>query len=187
MALVPITIETIPLPVPGARSCVEPTGSITPLVLSTFPGLRQHVANPRQRIPVDRTTRHAARCAADERDELAPSIKKTRSHGTIAKRAGRQCPDPPGLKTTGWDLPQQACWRCFMIKAGLSPTRLRRKVLALCAEANYVGDLISELAHEARDQQQALLLAGRAHRIAIEAVSPEIFGHVFAADEGEED
>jgi len=73
-----------------------------------------------------------------------------------------------------------------MIKAGLSPTRLRRKVLALCAEANYVGDLISELAHEARDQQ-ALLLAGRAHRIAIEAVSPEIFGHVFAADEGEED
>ena len=39
-----------------------------------------------------------------------------------------------------------------MIKAGLSPTRLRRKVLALCAEANYVGDLISELAHEARDQ-----------------------------------
>ena len=85
------------------------------------------------------------------------------------------------------DLPQQACWRCFMIKAGLSPTRLRRKVLALCAEANYVGDIISELAHEARDQQQALLLAGRAHRIAIEAVSPEIFGHVFAADEGEED
>src|SRR5262249_6888120 len=51
-----------------------------------------------------------------------------------------------------------------------------RKVLALCAEANYVGDIISELAHEARDQQQALLLAGRAHRIAIEAVSPEIFG-----------
>jgi hypothetical protein len=48
-----------------------------------------------------------------------------------------------------------------MIKAGLSPTRLRRKVLALCAEANYVGDLISELAHEARDQQQALLLAGQ--------------------------
>ena len=46
-----------------------------------------------------------------------------------------------------------------MIKAGLSPTRLRRKVLALCAEANYVGDIISELAHEARDQQQALLLA----------------------------
>src|SRR5262245_26417311 len=78
-------------------------------------------------------------------------------------------------------------WRCFMIKAGLSPTRLRRKVLALCAEANYVGDLISELAHEARDQQQALLLAGRAHRIATEAVSPEIFGHVFAADEVEED
>src|SRR5262249_39788966 len=78
-------------------------------------------------------------------------------------------------------------WRFFMIKAGLSPTRLRRKVLALCAEANYVGDLISELAHEARDQQQALLLAGRAHRIAIEAVSPEIFGHVFAADDGEED
>ena len=74
-----------------------------------------------------------------------------------------------------------------MIKAGLSPTRVRRKVLALCAEANYVGDIISELAHEARDQQQALLLAGRAHRIAIEAVSPEIFGHVFAADEGEED
>src|SRR6266566_2367204 len=30
MALVPITIETIPLSVPGARSCVEPTGSITP-------------------------------------------------------------------------------------------------------------------------------------------------------------
>ena len=67
-----------------------------------------------------------------------------------------------------------------MTKAGLSPTRLRRKVLALCAEANYVGDLISELAHEARDQQQALLLAGRAHRISIEAVSPEIFGHVFS-------
>jgi hypothetical protein len=74
-----------------------------------------------------------------------------------------------------------------MTKAGLSPTRLRRKVLALCAEANYVGDLISELADEAGDQQQALLLAGRAHRIAIEAVSPKIFGHVFAADEGEED
>ena len=36
MALVPVTIETIPLPVPGARSCLEPTGSITPLVLSTF-------------------------------------------------------------------------------------------------------------------------------------------------------
>jgi hypothetical protein len=88
MALVPITIETIPLPVPGARSCVEPTGSITLLVLSTFPGLRQRVANPRQRIPVDQTARHAGRCAADERDELAPSIKKTRSHGTIAKRVG---------------------------------------------------------------------------------------------------
>jgi hypothetical protein len=74
-----------------------------------------------------------------------------------------------------------------MTKAGLSPTRLRRKVLALCAEANYVGDLISELAHEARDQQKALLLAGRAHRIAVEAVSPEIFGQVFATDEGDED
>src|SRR5262249_50266888 len=28
------------------------------------------------------------RRAAEQRDELAPSIKKTRSHGTIAKRAG---------------------------------------------------------------------------------------------------
>jgi len=37
MALVPITIETIPLPVPGARSCVEPTGSITPPVLRNLP------------------------------------------------------------------------------------------------------------------------------------------------------
>jgi hypothetical protein len=46
-----------------------------------------------------------------------------------------------------------------MTKAGLSPTRLRRKVLALCAEANYVGDLISELADEARDQQKVLLLS----------------------------
>ena len=59
-----------------------------------------------------------------------------------------------------------------MIKAGLSPTRLRRKVLALCAEANYVGDLISELAHEARDQQQALLLAGRVHRMPSKRLAP---------------
>src|SRR6516162_1555343 len=106
---------------------------------------------------------------------------------TAFLREGRNSSDAAWTQDDGLDLPQQACWRCFMIKAGLSPTRLRRKVLALCAEANYVGDLISELAHEARDQQQALLLAGRAHRIAIEAVSPEIFGHVFAADEGEED
>jgi hypothetical protein len=67
-------------------------------------------------------------------------------------------------------------------RAALAAVRLRTR-------SNLVGcsTVISELAHEARDQQQALLLAGRAHRIAIEAVSPEIFGHVFAADEGEED
>jgi hypothetical protein len=42
------------------------------------------------------------------------------------------------------------------------------------------------LANEAKDPRQALQLAERAHQIAIEAVSPKIFGHVFAADEGEE-
>jgi hypothetical protein len=95
-------------------------------------------------------------------------------------------PDPPDQRRAG-TCHNKHVGVLVMTKAGLSPTRLRRKVLALCAEANYVGDLISELAHEARDQQKALLLAGRAHRIAIEAVSPEIFGHVFATDEGEED
>src|SRR5215510_7525650 len=121
----------------------------------------------------------------------APMLSQSTNHGTRGSRpeqlAMTATPRPAGTQDDELDLPQQACWRCFMIKAGLSPTRLRRKVLALCAEANYVGDLISELAHEARDQQQALLLAGRAHRIAIEVVSPEIFGHVFAADEGEAD
>src|SRR6516164_8481876 len=78
---------------------------------------------------------------------------------TAFLREGRNSSDAAWTQDDGLDLPQQACWRCFMIKAGLSPTRLRRKVLALCAEANYVGDLISELADEARDQQKVLLLS----------------------------
>jgi hypothetical protein len=46
------------------------------------------VANPRQRIPIDQAARHAGRCAADESDELAPSIKKTRSQAGLALTEG---------------------------------------------------------------------------------------------------
>src|SRR5262249_2042986 len=35
-----------------------------------------------------RRERPRDRCAAEQRDELAPFIKKTRSHGTTAKRVG---------------------------------------------------------------------------------------------------
>ena len=61
--------------------------------------------------------------------------------------------------------------------------QLRHKVLAICEDANALGDLISELAAEARDPKQALLLAAKAHEIAIEVVGPQLFGRVFKEDD----
>ena len=73
-----------------------------------------------------------------------------------------------------------------MAATRLSTQRLKRKVLHVCSDARFLGDEIVTLANEAKDPRQALQLAARAHQIAIEAVSPKIFGHFFAADEGEE-
>jgi hypothetical protein len=73
-----------------------------------------------------------------------------------------------------------------MAATRLSTQRLKRKVLYVCSDARFLGDEIVRLANEAKDPRQALQLAERAHQIAIEAVSPKIFGHAFAADEGEE-
>jgi len=56
----------------------------------------------RQRIPVDQTARRAGCCAADERDELAPSIKKTRSHGRGGKTSLTQ---PVALVVPGRGAP----------------------------------------------------------------------------------
>jgi hypothetical protein len=61
----------------------------------------------------------------------------------------------------------------------LTPERLRRKVLMLCEDANALGDLIQELASEARDPQQAVSLAAKAHEIAVLAIGPTLFGHAF--------
>jgi hypothetical protein len=66
-----------------------------------------------------------------------------------------------------------------MKRPKMSDARLRHKVLDLCAVANDLGDMISELASEAKDPKRALLLAARAHEIALEAVGPLIFGRVF--------
>ncbi len=65
-------------------------------------------------------------------------------------------------------------------RRSLSPERVREKVLAICEEANYLGDLLSELAPYARNPQDALLLAAKAHEIAVFAIGPNLFGHVFA-------
>jgi hypothetical protein len=61
----------------------------------------------------------------------------------------------------------------------VSTTRLRHRILAICEDANALGDLISEIAHEAKNPTEALLLAAKAHEIAILAVGPQVFGKVF--------
>ena len=61
----------------------------------------------------------------------------------------------------------------------LTPERLRRKVVMLCEDANALGDLIQELASEARDPDQAVSLAAKAHEIAVLAIGPTLFGHAF--------
>jgi hypothetical protein len=63
----------------------------------------------------------------------------------------------------------------------LSPERLKVKVLAICEDANSLGDLISELAPQARDPKEALRLAAKAHEIAVLAVGPALWGRAFEA------
>jgi hypothetical protein len=62
----------------------------------------------------------------------------------------------------------------------LSPERIRTKLLAICEEANYVADLISELAPYAHNPHDALLLSAKAREIAVFAIGPNLFAHVFA-------
>jgi hypothetical protein len=72
-----------------------------------------------------------------------------------------------------------------MAKPSLSKRRLKQKVLHVAADANFLSDEIAALANQAKNSRQALRLAARAHQIAIDAVGPDLFGHVFQADEGE--
>jgi hypothetical protein len=72
-----------------------------------------------------------------------------------------------------------------MATPSLSKRRLKRKVLHVAADANFLSDEIAALANQAKSPRQALQLAARAHQIAIDAVGPDLFGHVFQADEDE--
>src|SRR5260370_13051428 len=87
----------------------------------------------------------------------------------------RPLPRPTSMKGT-----------CPMAATRLSTQRLKRKVLHVCSDARFLGDEIVRLVNEAKDPRQALQLAARAHQIAVEAVSPKIFGHGFPAPEGQE-
>jgi hypothetical protein len=61
----------------------------------------------------------------------------------------------------------------------VSTEQLRERVLSVCCEANHLGEIIQDLAGEAGDPTAALLLAARAHELAILAVGPQLWGRVF--------
>ena len=50
--------------------------------------------------------------------------------------------------------------------------RLMRWVLAICTDANSVGDMIAEIAPEAGEPKETLLLAAKAHELLVLAVGP---------------
>jgi hypothetical protein len=52
-------------------------------------------------------------------------------------------------------------------------------VLPLCSHANALADDIKHLAHTARDEHAALLLAAKASEIAIIAISGDLWGWLF--------
>jgi hypothetical protein len=66
-----------------------------------------------------------------------------------------------------------------MALSKIARDRIRRKLLALCEDANALGDCISELAPTASHPHEALLLAARAYKIAVLAVGPGLWGYLF--------
>jgi hypothetical protein len=59
-----------------------------------------------------------------------------------------------------------------MAELTLTVGRLMRWVQAICTDANSVGDMIAEIAPEAGEPKETLLLAAKAHELLVLAVGP---------------